>query len=422
MGMVCPSPPRPPPPKTPKRQVGKTSPAPSDRDVDNKDHKLSGLTKELTSVRVVIVDLGNACWTNKHFSEDIQTRQYRSPEVITGMWYDTSADMWSLGCILFELLTGDLLFDPSPIPNRSGEDYDRDEDHLAQCMELLGKFPKRLVQEGKYSSQYFNRKGELRHIHSLKMWGLEDVLVDKYHFARKDAHEAANFILPMLEMDPQKRATAQKMLSNPWLDGVGDTDEEVNEARKQCLQEGAAALGKEGGDVDSSGYTSDETRDRKPVDQLAPTPSEDGSGFFEFTPSSGQEDLEVYPGAEVEVEEGFLELIEEDEDEDAERGAMGMGMGGERVRGAVIGGSEPPIRRKGGIGEAVYGVGGDHRLIQHGASAMTLPSLEMVTVDFNTAHSPVTEGPNQSVNINASTLVRESLTPPNLRGSMSPGL
>lgn len=68
--------------------------------------------------------------------------------------------------------------------HRSGEDYDRDEDHLAQCMELLGKLPDKLIQEGKYSRQYFNRKGELRNIHSLKMWGLEDVLVDKYHFSR----------------------------------------------------------------------------------------------------------------------------------------------------------------------------------------------------------------------------------------------
>jgi hypothetical protein len=34
--------------------------------------------------RAVVVDLGNACWTHKHFSEDIQTRQYRAPEVIIG--------------------------------------------------------------------------------------------------------------------------------------------------------------------------------------------------------------------------------------------------------------------------------------------------------------------------------------------------
>ena len=38
--------------------------------------------------------------------------RYRCPEVILGAEYDTSADMWSLACIVFELLTGDLLFDP----------------------------------------------------------------------------------------------------------------------------------------------------------------------------------------------------------------------------------------------------------------------------------------------------------------------
>lgn len=80
--------------------------------------------------------------------------------------------------------------------SRSGEDYDRDEDHLAQCTELLGKLPDKLIHEGKYSRQYFNRKGELRHIHSLKMWGLEDVLVDKYHFSRKvrESHDLRKVI------------------------------------------------------------------------------------------------------------------------------------------------------------------------------------------------------------------------------------
>ena len=43
----------------------------------------------LQKARVVVVDLGNACWTHKHFSDDIQTRQYRCPEVIIGAEYDT---------------------------------------------------------------------------------------------------------------------------------------------------------------------------------------------------------------------------------------------------------------------------------------------------------------------------------------------
>ena len=82
---------------------------------DNDGNKYSyfdKLDEEYRDIQVKIVDLGNACWTTKHFTNDIQTRQYRSPEVILGQSYDTSADMWSFACIIFELLTGDLLFDP----------------------------------------------------------------------------------------------------------------------------------------------------------------------------------------------------------------------------------------------------------------------------------------------------------------------
>ncbi|XP_053536300.1 SRSF protein kinase 1a isoform X3 [Ictalurus punctatus] len=74
-------------------------------------------------IKVKIADLGNACWVHKHFTEDIQTRQYRSLEVLIGAGYSTPADIWSTACMAFELATGDYLFEP-----HSGEDYSRDED------------------------------------------------------------------------------------------------------------------------------------------------------------------------------------------------------------------------------------------------------------------------------------------------------
>ncbi|KFV52336.1 SRSF protein kinase 2, partial [Tyto alba] len=50
-------------------------------------------------IRVKIADLGNACWVHKHFTEDIQTRQYRSIEVLIGAGYSTPADIWSTACM-----------------------------------------------------------------------------------------------------------------------------------------------------------------------------------------------------------------------------------------------------------------------------------------------------------------------------------
>ena len=47
-------------------------------------------------------------------------------------------------------------------------------------------------------------------------------------FYWQDAREAAAFIRPMLEMDPDKRASAQEMLDHPWLEGVGATVDEVS--------------------------------------------------------------------------------------------------------------------------------------------------------------------------------------------------
>ncbi|XP_022767198.1 SRSF protein kinase 1-like isoform X2 [Durio zibethinus] len=80
--------------------------------------------KPLASVdlKCKLVDFGNACWTFKQFTNDIQTGQYRCPEVILGSNYSTSADLWSFACICFELATGDVLFDP-----HSGDKSDRDE-------------------------------------------------------------------------------------------------------------------------------------------------------------------------------------------------------------------------------------------------------------------------------------------------------
>ncbi len=171
----------------------------------------------LDIISVKIADLGNACWVNHHFTNDIQTRQYRSPEVILGAKWGASTDVWSMAAMVrpfpccssalvgglanspplarqvFELITGDYLFDP-----QSGTKYGKDDDHIAQIIELLGPFPKSLCLSGKWSQEIFNRKGELRNIHRLRHWALPDVLREKYHYKDEEGKRIADFLTPML--------------------------------------------------------------------------------------------------------------------------------------------------------------------------------------------------------------------------------
>uniref|UniRef100_A0A6P4EN34 non-specific serine/threonine protein kinase n=1 Tax=Drosophila rhopaloa TaxID=1041015 RepID=A0A6P4EN34_DRORH len=166
-----------------------------------------------SNVRVKIADLGNACYDYHHFTEDIQTRQYRSIEVLLGAPYNYTADIWSTACLAFELATGDYLFDP-----HAGESYSRDEDHLAHIVELLGSIPQSVILRGKHGLKYFTSYGSLRNITKLKPWSLKNVLVEKYDWDPVEAKKFSDFLLPMLEYNPVIRASAAECLQHPWLE------------------------------------------------------------------------------------------------------------------------------------------------------------------------------------------------------------
>ncbi|XP_010918290.1 uncharacterized protein [Elaeis guineensis] len=163
-------------------------------------------------LRCKVVDFGNACLVDKQFTDNIQTRQYRSPEVILRAGYSFSADIWSFACIAFELATGDMLFTP-----KDGQGYSEDEDHLALMMELLGKMPRKIATSGSRSKDFFDRHGDLKRIRRLKFWSLDRLLVEKYKFLDTDAQEFANFLCPLLDFAPEKRPTAADCLQHPWL-------------------------------------------------------------------------------------------------------------------------------------------------------------------------------------------------------------
>lgn len=166
--------------------------------------------------------MGNACYVDRHYSDVIQTREYRSPEVLLEGQYDESADIWSLACMIFELITGDYLFDP-----KKGKTFKKNDDHLALISELIGEVSASDIQQMKQDCEawddYFEPKNrnltayKLKRIKSLKPWPLVSVLIDKYRMHVVDAKLLADFLGRMLQWQPKNRASARSLLQDPWL-------------------------------------------------------------------------------------------------------------------------------------------------------------------------------------------------------------
>lgn len=98
---------------------------------------------------IKIIDFGSSCKIGKTMYPYIQSRFYRSPEVLLNIPYNQAIDMWSLGCILYELHTGDPLF------NGNSE-----VDQMMKITEVLGMPPEHMLEKGQKTKRYFKRDDE----------------------------------------------------------------------------------------------------------------------------------------------------------------------------------------------------------------------------------------------------------------------
>uniref|UniRef100_A0A8D0GHJ4 dual-specificity kinase n=1 Tax=Sphenodon punctatus TaxID=8508 RepID=A0A8D0GHJ4_SPHPU len=98
---------------------------------------------------IKIVDFGSSCQLGQRIYQYIQSRFYRSPEVLLGMPYDLAIDMWSLGCILVEMHTGEPLF--------SGAN---EADQMSRIVEVLGLPPPHMLEQAPKARKYFDKLPE----------------------------------------------------------------------------------------------------------------------------------------------------------------------------------------------------------------------------------------------------------------------
>lgn len=185
----------------------------------NETEVFNALEDDPNTIDFKLGDIGNSCFVNNPVNDLIQTRQYRSPEVLLGLPYDTSADIWSLACMTFELATRKHLFDPT-----NGDDEDDlsenrhvfDAIHLSMIENVLGRVPEDWAKEGKNYNLLFNEDGELRHVHSEQMSCVYD-LIRIHGLPKKEGAELADFLEPMLAIIPSQRPSAEELLQSPWL-------------------------------------------------------------------------------------------------------------------------------------------------------------------------------------------------------------
>lgn len=160
---------------------------------------------------IKIIDFGSSCFESERIYTYIQSRIYRAPEVILGIPYSTAIDIWSLGCIIFELINGDPLF--------QGES---EEDQLNTIIEVLGYPPEHLLKQASKKNKFFhidgsvkntiNSRGKLR-VPSSK--SLEDKLLTD-DFVLIDFVKSKCY-LECLEWDPEKRLSPEDALVHPWV-------------------------------------------------------------------------------------------------------------------------------------------------------------------------------------------------------------
>ncbi|KAI9055935.1 hypothetical protein LZ554_000870 [Drepanopeziza brunnea f. sp. 'monogermtubi'] len=165
------------------------------------------LTHPLHS-EIKVIDFGSSCFENEKVYTYIQSRFYRSPEVILGMTYGMPIDMWSLGCILAELFTG--------VPIFPGEN---EQEQLACIMEVFGPPGKHLVDKSTRKKLFFDSMGKPRLTVSSKgrrrrpsSKSLEQVL-------KCNDEVFLDFITRCLRWDPDTRMKPEEAIRHEFLSG-----------------------------------------------------------------------------------------------------------------------------------------------------------------------------------------------------------
>ena len=162
-------------------------------------------------IHIKLSDFGN-CRDISNPSFHIQTRYYRSPEVILEYELNENCDMWSVGCLIYELLTGNPLFDPDKKNHLS-----IDQDHILCMISTLGKIPDNLLNKSKNRNIFFKSNGLMKNVYSVPITPLKDILEKNINLSKTELELLHDFMIKLLEYDPFKRLSPKDALNHKFM-------------------------------------------------------------------------------------------------------------------------------------------------------------------------------------------------------------
>nr|XP_019706980.1 serine/threonine-protein kinase AFC3 isoform X2 [Elaeis guineensis] len=166
------------------------------------------------SSAIKLIDFGSTAFENQDHSSIVSTRHYRAPEIILGLGWNYPCDIWSVGCILVELCSGEALF-------QTHENLE----HLAMMERVLGPLPEHMIQKASPSASKYFRRGirlnwpegavsreSIRAVRKLDR--LKDLVSQHVEYSRTPL---TDLLYGLLKFEPSERLTAREALYHPFF-------------------------------------------------------------------------------------------------------------------------------------------------------------------------------------------------------------
>ncbi|XP_047531783.1 CTD kinase subunit alpha isoform X3 [Vanessa atalanta] len=179
---------------------------------------------------VRLIDFGSATFDHEHHSTIVSTRHYRAPEVILELGWSQPCDVWSIGCIMFELHLGITLF----------QTHDNRE-HLAMMERILGPIPYRMARKTR-TKYFYHGKLDWDDKSSAGRYVRENCKpLLRYLQSNSEEHrQLFELIARMLEYEPSQRITLREALKHPFFSKL-PSQQRLGNDRARCNGEGSGS-------------------------------------------------------------------------------------------------------------------------------------------------------------------------------------